>query len=71
MIFENINSEWRLILNTKNDRFIDNMSFEALIDEINSSNNVLNKLLFPIQSKFFKNISCLPHGRAAAKRRYI
>ena len=30
--FENINSEWRLILNTKNGRFNIKMSFEALID---------------------------------------
>ena len=32
--FENINSEWRLILNTKNYRFNNMMGFETLIDEI-------------------------------------
>ena len=44
------------------------MSFEALIDEINFSKNVLNELLFPTLSKFLKNISCLPLGIAAAER---
>ena len=34
--YENINYEWRLILNTKNNRFNNKMSFEVLIDETNS-----------------------------------
>ena len=40
--FENIDSEWRLILNTKNDRFNNKISFEALIDEISSQKTVVN-----------------------------
>ena len=39
------------------------MSFEVLIDDKNSSKNVLNELVFPKLSKFLKNISCLPHGK--------
>ena len=39
----------------------------TLIDEFNSSKNVLNELLFQTISKFLKNISCVPYGSAATE----
>ncbi|XP_072391432.1 zinc finger protein 862-like [Diabrotica undecimpunctata] len=65
---ENLNLEWRLLSELPENKFNNQMDLEELILELDSSKNPLGVPLFPTLCKFLKNISCLPHGSAAAER---
>lgn len=67
-LFENINSEWRMLSELPKAKFNENMDLEIFIIELGTIKNSLGENLFPNLYTFLKNIICLPHGSAAAER---